>query len=101
MKTQENYLGLARRYFRGKSWEVSEKKADHRITECSYLQLVDTEYSDDGDGGGVTCLHLPPDVWLGILDQLQVMDIVRYPGYYNITKVCNQRDCLRKSKYRY
>jgi len=91
MKTQENYLGLARRYFRGKSWEVSEKKAEHRITECSYLQLVDTEYSDDGDGGGgvgdvgdgggVTCLHLPPDVWLGILDQLQVMDIVRYPGY--------------------
>ena len=88
MKSQENYLGLARRYFRGKAWEVSEKKAEHRITECSYLQLVDTGYSDAGDGdggGGVTCLHLPPDVWLGILDQLQVMDIVRYLGYYNIS----------------
>ena len=70
MKTQENYLGLARRYFRGKSWDVSEKKAEQRTTDCSYLQLVDTEYSGGGGGGGggVTCLHLPHDVWLGILD---------------------------------
>ena len=43
MKTQENYLGLARRYFRGKSWDVSEKKAEQRTTDCSYQQLVDTE----------------------------------------------------------
>jgi hypothetical protein len=71
MKTQDNYLGLARRYFRGKSWEVTRTK-ESKMNDGSFLQLVDNEPLE-----GAECRHvlqLPDDAWLGILSHLQVLD---------------------------
>ena len=74
MKTQDNYLGLARRYFRGKSWEVARTK-ESKMNDGSYLQLEDNDPIES-----VGCRHvlqLPDDVWLGILGNLQMIDVVR------------------------
>eukprot|EP00092_Neocalanus_flemingeri_P078818 GFUD01098104.1.p1 GENE.GFUD01098104.1~~GFUD01098104.1.p1 ORF type:complete len:180 (+),score=58.14 GFUD01098104.1:156-695(+) len=75
MKTQGNYLGLARRYFLGKSWEVKMSGSG------SYRYLPDREEESQTSQ---TCLsawsnilQLPGDVWLGILSSLQMQDIVR------------------------
>jgi hypothetical protein len=74
MKTQDNYLGLARRYFRGKSWEVTRTK-ECKMNDGSYLQLED---NDPIEGTGCRhVLQLPDDVWLGILSHLQVLEVVR------------------------
>jgi hypothetical protein len=74
MKIQDNYLGLARRYFRGKSWEVARTK-ESKMNDGSYLQLVD---NDPIEGAGCRhVLQLPDDAWLGILSHLQILDIVR------------------------
>ena len=74
MKTQDNYLGLARRYFRGKSWEVARTK-ESQMKDDSYLKLVD---NDPIEGAGCRhVLQLPDDAWLGILSHLQVLDIAR------------------------
>ena len=74
MKTQENYLGLARRYFRGKSWEVNRNKAPEN-TDGSYLRVVDNDSIEGATHPNV--LQLPDDVWLGILSHLQILDVVR------------------------
>ena len=74
MKIQDNYLGLARRYFRGKSWEVTRTK-ESKMNDGSYLQLVDNDPIEGEKCRNV--LQLPDDVWLGILSNLQMIDVVR------------------------
>ena len=74
MKPQSNYLGLARRYFRVKSWDVKSRKEDKSRTG-SYLYLAATE--KEMDQGCSNILHLPDEVWLGILSHLQLVDVVR------------------------
>eukprot|EP00092_Neocalanus_flemingeri_P039226 GFUD01042703.1.p1 GENE.GFUD01042703.1~~GFUD01042703.1.p1 ORF type:complete len:181 (+),score=56.07 GFUD01042703.1:187-729(+) len=105
MTTDRNYLGLARRYFRGKSWEVKIRSS---YLPSSYRYLPDREEEE-----GQTCLsaccnilHLPDDVWLGILSSLQILDIVRCEMsctmlqdlivYYGVYKARLDMICRRK-----
>ena len=74
MKYRGNYLGMASRYLRGKSWDVKNIDEEN-INPGSYLTLVDREQ-------GVvqtvfSILHLHDDALLAIFGYLQLVDVVR------------------------
>ena len=74
MKAQSHYLSFATKYLGGKSWEV-KNQIENEGSKGTYLQISDAEQIE-----GEICRHilqLPDDVWLGILSNLQMVDVVR------------------------
>ena len=74
MKAQSHYLSFATKYLGGKSWEV-KNQIEKEGSKGTYLQIFNGEKVE-----GETCRHilqLPDDVWLGILGNLQMIDVVR------------------------
>ena len=75
MKPQSNYVGLARRYFRRKSWDVKSSVEEESMTG-SYLYLAAREKEMDHILFS-SILQLPDDIWVGILSYLQLVDVFR------------------------
>ena len=67
MKAQSHYLSFATKYLGGKSWEVKNRIENEGIFNGEKFE-------------GETCRHilqLPDDVWIGIMGNLQLIDVVR------------------------